>query len=59
MLASPYTDKVLKEKTDIWHHGVSPSSRQQRLESLTDTLRSLANAGLGRLQSSPTSMIGG
>jgi hypothetical protein len=38
---------VLKEKTDVWHHGVSPSSRQQRLESLTDALRSLANAGFG------------
>jgi hypothetical protein len=25
----PYTSKVLKEKTDAWHHGVSPSSRQQ------------------------------
>jgi hypothetical protein len=38
---------VLKEKTDVWHHDVSPPSRQQRLESLTDALRSLANAGLG------------
>jgi hypothetical protein len=38
---------VLKEKTDAWHHGVSPSSRQQRLESLIDALRSLADAGLG------------
>jgi hypothetical protein len=38
---------VLKEKADAWHHGVSPSSCQQRLESLTDTLRSLADAGLG------------
>jgi hypothetical protein len=38
---------VLKEKTDVWHHGVSPPSRQQRLESLTDVLWSLANAGLG------------
>jgi hypothetical protein len=44
---SPYTDKVLMAKTDAWHHDVSPSSRQQRLESLTTTLRSLANAGLG------------
>jgi hypothetical protein len=25
-------------KADAWHHGVSPSSRQQRLESLTDVL---------------------
>jgi hypothetical protein len=38
---------VPKEKTDVWHHGVSPPSRQQRLDSLTDVLRSLANAGLG------------
>jgi hypothetical protein len=35
------------EKTNIWHHSVSPSSRQQRLESLTTVLRSLADAGLG------------
>jgi hypothetical protein len=34
-------------KTDAWHHGVSPSSRQQRLELLTTALRSLADAGLG------------
>jgi hypothetical protein len=38
---------VLKEKTDTWHHGVSPPSCQQRLESLTDALRSLADAVLG------------
>jgi hypothetical protein len=34
-------------KTDAWHHGVLPPSRQQRLESLTDALRHLADAGLG------------
>jgi hypothetical protein len=34
-------------KTDAWHHDVSPPSRQQRLESLTDALRRLADAGLG------------
>jgi hypothetical protein len=34
-------------KTHAWHHSVSPSSRQQRLESLTNALPSLANAGLG------------
>jgi hypothetical protein len=45
--ASPYTGKVLMAKTDAWHHGVSPSSCQQRLESLTTMLRSLADAGLG------------
>jgi hypothetical protein len=28
----PYTDKVLKEKADSWHHSLSPSSRQDRLE---------------------------
>jgi hypothetical protein len=45
--ASPYTGKVLKEKTDTWHHGVSPPSHPQRLESLTDALRSLADVELG------------
>jgi hypothetical protein len=34
-------------KTDAWHHGVLPSSRQQRLELLTTALRRLADAGLG------------
>jgi hypothetical protein len=34
-------------KTDAWHHGVSPSSHQLRLESLTTTLQRLADAGLG------------
>jgi hypothetical protein len=34
-------------KTDAWHHGVLPSSRQEQLESLTNALRSLANARLG------------
>jgi hypothetical protein len=43
----PYTGKVLMAKTNAWHHGVSPSSRQQRFESLTDALRSLADVGLG------------
>jgi hypothetical protein len=38
---------VLKERSDAWHHSVSPPSRQQRLESLNDVLRSLADAGLG------------
>jgi hypothetical protein len=38
---------MLKEKTYAWHHGVSPSSCQQRLELLTDALQSLADAGLG------------
>jgi hypothetical protein len=34
-------------KTDAWHHVMSPSSRQQRLESLTSVLQSLADTGLG------------
>jgi hypothetical protein len=43
----PYTGKVLKEKTDCWHHGVSPSSHQERLELLLNALKSLADTGLG------------
>jgi hypothetical protein len=38
---------VLKAKTDAWHHGLSPPSRQDRLESLLNGLKSLADAGLG------------
>jgi hypothetical protein len=38
---------VLKEKADSWHHGVSPSSHQARLDSLLTTLKNLADAGLG------------
>jgi hypothetical protein len=38
---------VLKEKTGSWHHGVSPSSRQEQLESLLNALKGLADAGLG------------
>jgi hypothetical protein len=38
---------VLKVKTDNWHHGSSPSPRQDRLESLLNGLKSLADAGLG------------
>jgi hypothetical protein len=38
---------VLKEKADSWHHGVSPSSLQERLESLLNALKGLADAGLG------------
>jgi hypothetical protein len=34
-------------KTDSWHQDMSPSSRQQGLESLTDVLRSLTDTGLG------------
>jgi hypothetical protein len=52
----PYTDKVLKAKTDTWHHDLSPSSRQDRLESLLNGLRSggrRASRGFGSCQ--PTS----
>jgi hypothetical protein len=43
----PYTDKVLKVKADSWWHGVSPSSRQDRLESPLQALKDLADTGLG------------
>jgi hypothetical protein len=43
----PYTGKVLKEKVDSWHHGVSPSSHQARLDSLLNALKDLLDAGLG------------
>jgi hypothetical protein len=38
---------VLIAKTDAWQHGVSPASHQEWPDSLTNTLRSLADAGLG------------
>jgi hypothetical protein len=34
------------EKADSWHHGVSPSSHQTRLDSLLAALKALANDGL-------------
>jgi hypothetical protein len=43
----PYTGKILKEKADSWWHGLSPSSRQDRLESALLALKSLADVGLG------------
>jgi hypothetical protein len=43
----PYTGKVLKEKADSWWHDLSPSSRQDRLESALLALKSLADARLG------------
>jgi hypothetical protein len=43
----PYTGKVLKEKADCWWHDLSPSSRQDRLESALLALKGLADAGLG------------
>jgi hypothetical protein len=35
------------EKGDSWHHGVSPSSHQARLDLLLAALKNLADAGLG------------
>jgi hypothetical protein len=43
----PYTGKVLSEKADSWWHGLSPSSRQDRLEFALCALKSLADVGLG------------
>jgi hypothetical protein len=57
--ASPYTGKVLMLKNDAWHHDVSPSSRQQRLESLTTALRRLVDAGLGAASIIATSTTSG
>jgi hypothetical protein len=34
------------EKADSWHHGVSPSSHQTRLDSLLAALKALADEGL-------------
>jgi hypothetical protein len=34
------------EKADSWHHGVSPSSHQARLDSLLAALKTLADDGL-------------
>jgi hypothetical protein len=42
----PYSGKVLMERADSWHHGVSPSSHQARLDSLLAVLRALADDGL-------------
>jgi hypothetical protein len=42
-----YTGKVVKEKADSWWHGVSPSSRQDRLKSALHAPKSLADARLG------------
>jgi hypothetical protein len=35
------------EKADSWHHVVSPSSHQARLDSFLTALKNLADAGLG------------
>jgi hypothetical protein len=42
----PWTGKVVREKVDSWLHGVSPSSRQDRLDSALKALKALADAGL-------------
>jgi hypothetical protein len=34
------------DKADSWHHGVSPSSHQTRLDSLLDALKTLVDDGL-------------
>jgi hypothetical protein len=43
----PYIGKVLKENVDSWHHGLSPSSHQDRLESILLALKGLVDTGLG------------
>jgi hypothetical protein len=43
---SPWTGKVVREKADSWRHGVSPSSRRDRLDSALKVLKALADAGL-------------
>jgi hypothetical protein len=42
----PYSGKVLKERVDSWHHGVSPPSHQTQLDSLLVALKALADDGL-------------
>jgi hypothetical protein len=42
----PYSGKVLMEKADSWHHGVSPPSHQTWLDSLLAALKALADDGL-------------
>jgi hypothetical protein len=41
-----YSGKVLKDKADSWHHGVSLPSHQTRLDSLLAALKDLADDGL-------------
>jgi hypothetical protein len=41
-----WTGKVVREKADSWWHDVSPSSRQDRLDSALQALKALADAGL-------------
>jgi hypothetical protein len=42
----PWTGKVVKEKADSWWHGLSPSSRQDQLDSALKALKALADARL-------------
>jgi hypothetical protein len=42
----PWIGKVVREKADSWWHGVSPSSRQDRLDSALKVLKALVDAGL-------------
>jgi hypothetical protein len=42
----PWTGMVVREKDDSWWHGVSPSSRQDRLDSALKALKALADARL-------------
>jgi hypothetical protein len=42
----PYSGKVLMEKADSWHHGVSPSSHQTRMDTLLTPVKALADDGL-------------
>jgi hypothetical protein len=41
-----YSGKVLKDKADSWHHGVSPPSHQTWLDSLLAALNALVDDGL-------------
>jgi hypothetical protein len=43
----PWTGKVMREKADSWWHGVSPSSRQDQLDSALQALKALADTRLG------------
>jgi hypothetical protein len=42
----PWTGKVMREKADSWWHDLSPSSRQDWLESALKALKALADVGL-------------
>jgi hypothetical protein len=41
-----YSGKVLKDKSDSLHHGVSPPSHQTRLDTLLAALKAVADGGL-------------